>query len=86
MVKFGFISQVVQDMLLRLPWQMARDDYEERRERQRQGIEIAKEGGKYVGRKANTTMHDRIVALQSSGHGIAATARLAGCSPSEQGH
>ena len=71
----------VQDMLLRLALQMARDDYEDRRERQRQGIEIAREGGKYVGRKVNTTVHDRIIALRSSGHSIAATAWLAGCSP-----
>jgi DNA invertase Pin-like site-specific DNA recombinase len=29
-------------MLLKLALQMARDDYEDRRERQRQGIELAK--------------------------------------------
>ena len=33
--------------------QMARDDYEDRRERQRQGIEQAKKRGKYKGRKAD---------------------------------
>lgn len=36
---------------LRLALQMARDDYEDRRERQRQGIELAKEVGKYRGRR-----------------------------------
>nr|WP_287320010.1 hypothetical protein [Mesorhizobium sp.] len=32
------VLEAVQDMLLRLALQMARDDYETRRERQRQGI------------------------------------------------
>ena len=36
------VLESVQDMLLKLALQMARDDYEDRRERQRQGIELAK--------------------------------------------
>jgi DNA invertase Pin-like site-specific DNA recombinase len=32
----------VQDLLLKLALQMARDDYETRRERQRQGVQLAK--------------------------------------------
>jgi DNA invertase Pin-like site-specific DNA recombinase len=71
----------IQDMLLRLALQMSRDDYEERRQRQRQGVQIAKEKGKYAGRKTNTAMHDRILALRPN-HSIAATAKLAGCSES----
>src|SRR5690606_5537466 len=47
------VLQSVQDMLLRLALQMARDDYEDRRERQRQGIELAKAAGRYGGRKPN---------------------------------
>ncbi len=31
--------------------QMARDDYEDRRERQRQGIELARQAGRYKGRR-----------------------------------
>lgn len=69
----------VQDMLLRVALQMARDDYEDRRERQRQGIELAKEAGRYTGRKADTKLHDRIIALRTAGHSIADTASLAGC-------
>ena len=41
------VLESVQDMLLRLALQMARDDYEDRRERQRQGIELAKAAGRY---------------------------------------
>ena len=47
------VLQAVQDMLLKLALQMARDDYETRRERQRQGIEQAKAAGKYRGRQAD---------------------------------
>jgi len=75
--------EAVQAMLLKLALQMARDDHEDRRERQRQGVERAKQAGRYTGRKANTLMHDRIVALRTAGHSIAKTARLAKCSESQ---
>ena len=70
-------------MLLKLALQMARDDYEDRRERQRQGIELAKAAGRYAGRKTDTATHARIVALREGGKSIAETARLAGCSQSQ---
>jgi len=71
----------VQEMLLRVALQISRDDYEDRRERQRQGIEIARNGGRYanVGRKPLLKVHERIIALRKAGHSIAETARLAGC-------
>ena len=77
------VLQAVQDMLLKLALQMARDDYEDRRERQRQGIELAKAAGRYAGRKTDTATHARIVALREGGKSIAETARLAGCSQSQ---
>lgn len=70
----------VQDMLLKLALQMARDDYDDRRERQRQGIELAKLAGRYRGRRADSVTHERIIALRSSGHSIAHTARITQCS------
>lgn len=45
------VLEAVQDMLLRVALQTARDDYETRRERQREGIELAKRAGRYTGRK-----------------------------------
>ncbi len=39
------VLEAVQIMLFRLALQMARDDYEDRRERQRQGIELARRPG-----------------------------------------
>ena len=77
------VIESVQAMLLRLALQMARDDYEDRRERQRQGIELAKRDGRYTGRRANRALHGRIVALRSAGTSIAETSRLAGCSESQ---
>ncbi|WAW86375.1 recombinase family protein [Xanthomonas citri pv. malvacearum] len=44
------VLESMQDMLLRIALQIARDDYEDRRERQRQGIELAKARDKYRGR------------------------------------
>ncbi len=77
------VLKAVQSMLLKLALQIARDDYEIRRERQRQGIEIAKLKGKYAGRRPNTNIHERIVALRKGGHSIRRTAELAGCSESQ---
>ena len=77
------VLESVQSLLLKLALQMARDDYETRRERQRQGVQIAKSKGKYTGRKADTILHQRIVALRSAGEGINRTADLAGCSISQ---
>jgi len=73
----------VQELLLKLALQMARDDYETRRERQRQGVQLAKAAGKYTGRKADTATHQRIIALRRAGQTIERTAELAGCSISQ---
>jgi len=77
------VLEAVQDMLLKIALQVARDDYEDRRERQRQGVAIAKNAGKYAGRKADAVKHARIVALRSAGKSIAETAALAECSESQ---
>ena len=77
------VIEAVQDMLLRVALQTARDDWEDRRERQRQGIAIGKREGRYTGRKADQTQHRRIVALREAGVSIAKTAELASCSPAQ---
>ncbi|GBR48216.1 recombinase family protein [Gluconobacter roseus] len=76
------VLEAMQDMLLRLSLQMAREDYEDRRERQKQGIENAKASGRYKGRKPNVKIHEQIIALRRSGSSILETARQLGCSPS----
>ncbi|RZI39663.1 recombinase family protein, partial [Herbaspirillum sp. HC18] len=50
------------------------------RERQREGIEVAKRAGRYTGRKPDLAHHRRIVGLREAGMSIAKTAELAGCS------
>jgi DNA invertase Pin-like site-specific DNA recombinase len=77
------VLESVQELLLKLALQMARDDYEIRRERQRQGVQLAKSAGKYSGRQADTATHNRIIALRSAGQTIDRTAELAGCSISQ---
>ncbi|MCK7502492.1 MAG: hypothetical protein MZW92_81175 [Comamonadaceae bacterium] len=69
------VLEAVQAAPLRLALQLARDDYEARRERQRQGVEPRAGAGKYAGRKTDERMHARILALRAAGHSIA-TARL----------
>jgi DNA invertase Pin-like site-specific DNA recombinase len=77
------VLESVQSMLLRLALQMAREDWETRRERQRQGVKLAKVAGKYAGRKADTATHERIIELRGTGTTIAKTAKLAGCSTAQ---
>ncbi|WP_371924209.1 recombinase family protein [Pseudomonas sp. R9.37] len=69
-----------QKMILKVILQLAHDEWANRRDRQRQGIRQAQEDGKYKGRRPNKALHGRIVALRTSGHTIAETARLASCS------
>jgi DNA invertase Pin-like site-specific DNA recombinase len=76
------VLESVQELLLKLALQMARDEYETRRERQRQGGQLAKAAGKYSGRKADRSIHQRILSLRSAGDIIQKTVELAGCSPS----
>jgi DNA invertase Pin-like site-specific DNA recombinase len=73
------VLEAIQGMLLKIALQMAREDWETRRERQKQGIAIAKERGLYAGRKADTAMHERILSLREY-NTIFRTAQLAGCS------
>jgi DNA invertase Pin-like site-specific DNA recombinase len=62
---------------------MARDDYVTRRERQRQGVQLAKTAGKYAGRLPDIATHQRIVALRGAGRTIQRTAELTGSSASQ---
>ena len=77
------VLESIQELLLKLALQMARDDYETRRERQRQGVQLAKAAGKYAGRIPDAAAHQRIIALRGAGQSIKRTANLAGCSESQ---
>ena len=77
------VLEAVQELLLKLALQMAYDEHETRKHRQRQGIQLAKESGKYAGRKSDKATHERIIVLRSSGQTIERTSILAGCSISQ---
>lgn len=77
------VLAAVQDMLLRVALQTAHDEYETRRQRQREGIAIARASGRYTGRKADVAQHRRILSLREAGMSIARTAELAGCSTAQ---
>jgi DNA invertase Pin-like site-specific DNA recombinase len=74
------VLEAVQEMLLRVALQTARDDYETRRERRREGIEIARREGRYTHRKPDLAHHRRIVGLRDAGMSIVRPSELAGCS------
>ena len=59
------VLESIQELLLKLALQMARDDYETRRERQRQGVKLAKVAGKYAGRIPDAAAHHRVARRRS---------------------
>lgn len=75
------------NMMLDVLAAVARKDYEDRRARQRQGIEQAQKEGKYQGKQPNRQLHAKVNALleaqsgSGKGFSIAKVAELAGCSP-----
>ena len=83
------VLESVQEMLLKLALQMARDDYEDRRERMQQGIALAKAAGRYAGRPPDTAKHNVILALRAQvtaserpqSSQAAASAMSSGCTP-----
>lgn len=70
----------INSMLVEMMAAIARKDYEQRRERQAQGIHKAKAAGKYQGRPVDEELHKRVKELLGAGMGIRATARHANCS------
>lgn len=70
----------INSMMIEMMAAIARKDYEQRRERQAQGIEKAKREGRYQGRPKDQNLHRRVAELLKAGLGIRATARHASCS------
>ena len=76
----GRMLAAINSMLVDMMAAIARKDYEQRRERQAQGIKKAKEEGRYKGRPVDADLHKRVRELLAAGLGVRATARHAGCS------
>ncbi|AFI97434.1 recombinase family protein [Acinetobacter baumannii] len=74
------IVDTIQELLLKIALQMAHEDYELRRERQRQGQKILKDKRLYKGRKPNEKVNLEIIKLRKKGLSISETAKGAKCS------
>lgn len=73
--------RAVNGMMLDMLAAIARKDYEDRRRRQKEGIEKARLEGKYAGRQPDMTKHELIRTLRLlNGKSLNETARLAGVS------
>ena len=75
---FGAINDMLLDMLAAI----ARRDYEQRRQRQTQGIEKAKAAGKYRGRQVDQMRYGAINRLLASGNSWSVVQKTVGCSRS----
>ncbi|EHT8816904.1 recombinase family protein [Salmonella enterica] len=67
------------DMMLDMLAAIARKDYEDRRRRQKQGIEKGKAAGKFKGKQVNEELHARIVSLVENGMRQREAAAALGC-------
>jgi len=66
-------------MMLDMLAAIARKDYEDRRRRQQQGIDKAKQEGQYKGRSIDADLHRRILSCLTSGMSLRKTAETVGC-------
>jgi len=73
---FGAINDMLMDMLAAI----ARRDFEQRRERQAQGIAKAKALGKFKGRRVNQERYDAINRMLASGNSWSVVQKTMGCS------
>ncbi len=73
--------RAVNGMMLDMLAAIARKDYQDRRRRQREGVDKAMQEGKYAGRQPDVAKHELIRTLRlQNGKSINETARLAGVS------
>ncbi|EEJ8658683.1 recombinase family protein [Salmonella enterica] len=73
--------RAVNGMMLDMLAAIARKDYQDRRRRQREGVDKARQEGKYAGRQPDVAKHELIRTLRlQNGKSINETARLAGVS------
>ena len=77
-----WMLDAVDNMMMGMTAAIARKDYEQRRERQAQGIEKAKKRRVYRGRPVDQAKRDRIELLLEKGFSIRKAAELADASPS----
>jgi len=74
------VLRAINDMLLDMLAAIARKDYEDRRNRQMQGIARAKSEGKYKGRRKDIDKRKIIASLLKAGHSYSEIQVMAKCS------
>ena len=74
------VLRAINDMLLDMLAAIARKDYEDRRNRQMQGIARAKAEGKYLGRRKDMEKRKIIASLLESGHSYSDIQKMTKCS------
>ena len=74
--------EAINSMLLDMIAAIARKDYDDRRRRQKQGIEKAKTDGKYKGRPENTARNSALMKMLESGQSWNSIIAATGCSRS----
>ena len=74
------VLQAINSMMLDMLAAIARKDYEDRRNRQMQGIARAQAEGKYSGRRKDTEKRKIIASLLQSGHNYSEIRDAAKCS------
>jgi DNA invertase Pin-like site-specific DNA recombinase len=76
----GRMFEAINNMLLDMLAAIARKDFEDRRRRQRDGIERSRAAGKFRGRPENARRNKRIAAMLASGASYSAVQEAAHCS------
>lgn len=79
----GIVMEGTQAMLLKIALYQCRADWETRKERQRQGIAVAKTKGVYKGRKPDTVANEKILELRKLNYTIAKIASTLNVSESQ---
>src|ERR1700733_1275776 len=76
----GRMFEAINGMLLDMLAAIGRKDYEDRRRRQMQGQEKAREAGKYIGRPENTRRNNKIATMLAKGASYSDVQDATGCS------
>lgn len=79
----GIVLNAMQDMLLKIALYQCRQEWETRKQRQAEGIALAKAKGVYKGRKPDTVANAKIVELRKIGYTIAKIADTLNVSQSQ---
>lgn len=70
------LLELLQKIFCRMALNMAHNEWLKRKGRQKEGIQLAKENGKYKGRKPNLSLHQEIIELRKKNVSIRKVAQI----------